>query len=473
MLIRVLILIWSFLFDSLLASPLSNGPWGPTDPVADALATIVTDRGTVRITVLTDQVLRVERASREGAFEDRKTIAFINRKLPVPDYTVDIISPNNTFNLQTKCLSLSYRMGASFSSDTFHVEGRMYCNSNLAYATNSKWTYQYGQQDPRNLLGTIRTLDMEDVTPLNCTLRDPLQDHCEWGLISRSGFSIVNDTLNYALDDERDWWDGPNVDLEDFYVFGHGHEYKAALSDFRLLGGAIPLLPKYALGVWFSRWYDYTSSSAADVVRQFEMHSLPLDVFVLDMNWHTKNDWTGYSWDKRLFGHVAEDRVSYLKHRGLAVTMNLHDANGVNPWEDEYQELAKFLNHDRGDPILFSIVNETLAYALEDMVLRPLEDQSGIDFWWIDWQQGESGPGGSEGGKHNPTIWTSHIRSTNANRRNEGSQQSTKRDMVLARWGGLGGHRYPVHFSGDVAHLSWQNLKFQVYFSMVSIYVPQ
>ena len=37
--------------------------------------------------------------------------------------------------------------------------------------------------------------------------------------------------------------------------------------------------------------------------------------------------------------------------------------------------------------------------------------------------------------------------------------------MVLARWGGMGHHRYQVGFSGDVAALTWDNLAYQPYFS--------
>jgi len=36
---------------------------------------------------------------------------------------------------------------------------------------------------------------------------------------------------------------------------------------------------------------------------------------------------------------------------------------------------------------------------------------------------------------------------------------------VLARWGGMGHHRYQVGFSGDVAALTWSNLAYQPYFS--------
>jgi len=96
--------------------------------------------------------------------------------------------------------------------------------------------------------------------------------------------------------------------------------------------------------------------------------------------------------------------------------------------------------------------------ALEDDVMLAAED-IGFDFWWIDYQQGEANYG-AEGGKMNPTIWTAHMRSTDLQRRD-----SDKRAMVLARWGGLGGHRYQVGFSGDVKDVNWQTLAFQPYFS--------
>jgi len=414
----------------------------------------------------------VERASsannNNADFENRKTVAVINRNLPVPSFQHDI-SYNNVLTVKTDCLTVTYSTGKTFSSSTFQVTGKMYCyydSTKHSKEPSTTWSYHYGDQDPLNLLGTIRTLDVQNATTLNCTLmKSPASDHCEWGLISRSGYAIVNDTLNYVLSDDKDWWDGTNQDEEDFYVFGHGHDYSAALGDYRLIGGSIPLLPRYALGNWFSRWYDYTSSSAAEVVKRYEELSLPLDVFVLDMNWHTKNDWTGYSWDKRLWGGL-KDALAYMKTRDLAVTMNLHDASGVNPWEDQYDSMCRQVGCKGGDPINFSIVNETIAYALEDVVLTPLEE-NGVDFWWIDWQQGEGGRGGAAGAKQNPTIWTAHIRSTNSNRRKTKRMEETSRSMVLARWGGLGAHRYPVHFSGDVDRLSWDNLAYQPYFSMV------
>ena len=231
------------------ASPLSGGPWGPTDPVADQSAIIIVPGprdSLIRFTVLTDRMIRIEQSasststassrSKVAPFEDRKTVAVINRKLPVPSFQHSQ-SKDGILTLQTNCLTVTYHTGEAFSSTSLQVTGKMYCSSaTTGKESESFWTYHYGEQDPNNLLGTIRTLDGQNAISLNCTQRDD-SDHCEWGLVSRSGYAIVNDTTNYALSDDQDWWDGPNRDQEDIYVLGHGHEYEAALNDYRLIGG--------------------------------------------------------------------------------------------------------------------------------------------------------------------------------------------------------------------------------------------
>ena len=49
-------------------------------------------------------------------------------------------------------------------------------------------------------------------------------------------------------------------------------------------------------------------------------------------------------------------------------------------------------------------------YAVEDIVLGDILKQ-GVDFFWIDWQQGGS-QGGLSGDKQNPTMWLNHLRCT-------------------------------------------------------------
>ena len=462
----------STLFNFLTLIPTSlqalETPWGPTDPVANPTAVLSFPDTNVRFTILTDRVIRIE----QGPGEDRKTLTVINRNLRVPKFSSST-DENGILTVSTDYLTLKYNtLGQTLNSTSLSITGK-FDHSDQGDGdddnndTDKEWMWKYGDTgDEGNLLGTIRTLDNSNIVSLKCS-NQPTEQHCEPGLISRNGFAIVDDSRNWALRDGDnsgvEWWDGKNKNQVDLYIFGHGHDYKAALSDFVKIGGRIPLLPRYTFGVWFSRWYDYNPSSSKAIVDTFQELSLPLDVFVLDMNWHSKQNWTGYSWDEHLFS-PSEDAIAYLKHNNLAVTLNLHDANGLNPWETRYEDMCQALNWpvQKNMTIPFTIDNKKIMLALEDVVLKPLEEENGVDFWWIDWQQGEDKYGG-DGDKKNPTIWTAHIRSTDRYRRHE----TDKRAMVLARWGGLGSHRYPVHFSGDAA-VSWSQLAFQPYFSMTA-----
>lgn len=192
-------------------------------------------------------------------------------------------------------------------------------------------------------------------------------------------------------------------------------------------------------------------------------HALPLDMMLLDMNFHTKPGWTGYSFDRNLFPFPATT-MAQLKSRGLRLAVNLHDADGVAATEDSHAAMVTALGLDpaTNTTIPFSVCNSSaVSFALEDTVIARLQRQ-GVDLTWVDWQQGGQ-KGGCAGDDHNPRLGISHLRVTSRERRSE-----TARPAVLARWGGLGSHRYPVGFSGDVAGLTWANLAFQPFFSFTA-----
>jgi alpha-glucosidase (family GH31 glycosyl hydrolase) len=65
--------------------------------------------------------------------------------------------------------------------------------------------------------------------------------------------------------------------------FGYGSDYKGALFDFTQIAGKIAMVPRYASGIWWTRWYDLNSADIVKVVSDFESRSIPLDVFILDM----------------------------------------------------------------------------------------------------------------------------------------------------------------------------------------------
>jgi alpha-glucosidase (family GH31 glycosyl hydrolase) len=114
----------------------------------------------------------------------------------------------------------------------------------------------------------------------------------------------------------------------DLYLFAHGWKFTQALSEYTQIGGKAIMVPKYAMGIWWSRWYDLNNFDTQKVVDDYESRSIPLDVFVIDMDWHTKDNWSGFTFDPHLFPDPA-DSMGFLRAKGLHVTLNLHDASGV------------------------------------------------------------------------------------------------------------------------------------------------
>ena len=293
----------------------------------------------------------------------------------------------------------------------------------------------------------------------------------EPGLVSRDGWVVVDDTARPLFDDS-DWpWAiaRPERQATDWYFFGHGHDYRAALGDFVKVAGRIPMPPRFAFGTWWSRYWSYTDQEFMDLVRGFESHDVPLDVLVIDMDWHltfnlrwqkrvvdqsgNRLGWSGYTWDPRLFPN-PEGFLAWCEAHGLKTPLNLHPASGVQPHEQAYPAMARAMGIDpeTKQHVPFDITNKTFAENYFEILHRPLERQ-GVDFWWSDWQQD---PDTRTPGVNN-TWWLNYVHSTDMARRGE-------RPIIFHRWGGLGNHRYQIGFSGDTESV-WESLAFQPYFT--------
>ena len=74
------------------------------DPLADSAAMVVS--GKVRFTVLTSRMIRIQ-YSNTSKFEDRATFAIVNRRLPVPEYTVE--EEGLYLYIRTEHLTLRYK----------------------------------------------------------------------------------------------------------------------------------------------------------------------------------------------------------------------------------------------------------------------------------------------------------------------------------------------------------------------------
>ena len=103
-----------------------------------------------------------------------------------------------------------------------------------------------------------------------------------------------------------------------------------------------------------------------------------------------------------------------------------------------------------GEAIPFRITDKRFVKHYFELLHHPME-RDGVDFWWMDWQQGEA----SEMEGLDPLPWLNHLHFPDSTRRG-------RRPMLYSRWGGLGNHRYPIGFSGDT-YVAWPALQFQPY----------
>ena len=389
-----------------------------------------------RFTVLTEEMIRLEYCE-DGQFEDRATQCVIDRKFKVPEYQV--IENEESLEIITDKIHLVYNK-QKFTDYGLSVQVR----GNIS-VYHSIWHFG---EEATDLRGTARTLDEADGAI-----------ELEHGIISRFGYGILDDSRSLVITEDG-WVEPRKEDCIDIYFLGYGHEYEHCLKDYYHLTGKTPLLPRYALGNWWSRFYRYNDQEYKALMTRFEKEEIPFSVSVIDMDWHLVDidpkygsGWTGYTWNKELFPDPKEF-MTWLPDHGLKVTLNVHPAGGVQAHEEKYKEMAEAMGRDweKEEPVNFDVTDQKFLKAYFEYLHHPNEEE-GVDFWWLDWQQG----GLSKIPGLDPLWMLNHYHYLDSGRRG-------KRRLTFSRYAGMGSHRYPVGFSGDTI-ISWESLAFQPYFT--------
>lgn len=389
-----------------------------------------------RFTVLTEEMIRLEYCE-DGQFEDRATQCVIDRKFKVPEYQV--IENEESLEIITDKIHLVYNK-QKFTDYGLSVQVR----GNIS-VYHSIWHFG---EEATDLRGTARTLDEADGAI-----------ELEHGIISRFGYGILDDSRSLVITEDG-WVEPRKEDCIDIYFLGYGHEYEHCLKDYYHLTGKTPLLPRYALGNWWSRFYRYNDQEYKALMTRFEKEEIPFSVSVIDMDWHMVDidpkygsGWTGYTWNKELFPDPKEF-MTWLHDHGLKVTLNVHPAGGVQAHEEKYKEMAEAMGRDweKEEPVNFDVTDQKFLKAYFEYLHHPNEEE-GVDFWWLDWQQG----GLSKIPGLDPLWMLNHYHYLDSGRRG-------KRRLTFSRYAGMGSHRYPVGFSGDTI-ISWESLAFQPYFT--------
>lgn len=434
----------------------------PFQPKANSAAIVQLDRA--RFTILTPRVIRME-WSETATFEDRASLTFINRNLPVPPFTRR--NTGGWVELATEALTLRYQPSPlGFTSDNLLVEFK---------ADGLIRTWTFGMPDTANLRGTTGSLDSTEGSHwLDGDKRVPIL--LEPGLLSREGWTVIDDSARPLFDNSEWPWvieRTTQPGYHDLYFFAYGLDYKAALGDFVKIAGPIPLPPRFAFGYWYSRWWPYTELELREIVSHFQNLDIPMDVLVMDMDWHLTNlsqffkdgarskdlagedaGWTGFTWDHNLFSEPT-DFLKWSDDQNLKISLNLHPASGIQPHEEQYAAMARVMAVDPagGNQIPFDILNKTWAKNFLDLIIHPME-RNGVDFWWLDWQAWST----TNMTGVNPIFYLNYVFFSDMER------QGLHRPLIYHRWGGLGNHRYQIGFSGDTS-ISWATLAYQTYFT--------
>ncbi len=429
-------------------------------PVANPAAVVTV--GNARFTVLTPQLIRME-WSADGKFEDNKTLTFVNRNLPVPQFTAKKSGKGVT--IKTSALTLSYKGGdGGFTDKNLEVKFKV---------AGKPAVWRPGMAPKGNLKGTMRTLDGVDGYKFR------KNTEMEQGLLSRDGWAVVDDSNNHLFVPDNSHWQEwvsvrPDGERQDLYLFAYGHDYKKGLADYQKVAGRATLPPKYTFGYWWSRYWQYSDNEFKDLVDKLKSINAPIDVLIVDMDWHDtfglcrKNPqkdeygqrvgWTGYTWQNELFPN-PQNFLKWVKRENLKTALNLHPASGIQPYEECYKRFAKEYGwQDTTKSVPFKMDEVKWADAYFKTVLEPME-RDGVDFWWLDWQQWLKSKYTKD---LSNTYWLNYTFYNHA-----AQKEGNERPFIYHRWGGLGSHRYPLGFSGDT-FTSWETLRFLPYFTATS-----
>ncbi len=292
-------------------------------------------------------------------------------------------------------------------------------------------------------------------------------------LVSSRGYGILWD--NYSMtrvssfrDEEGEklvWW-SEVADTIDYY-FIYGPELDRVIASYRWLTGEAPLLPRWAYGYWQSKERYRSQKEIVEVVKEFRKRGIPIDVIVQDWKYWGKYGWNAFKFDEEYYPDPAK-MVEELHSLNVHVMISIWPTFG--PETEVFKEMTK-----RGyicpGTLCYDPFNESARALYWEYIKKTFFD-IGIDAWWLDATEPETGAGWSS--FYTPFHKTRTALGSGARYLNayslmttravyEGQRSvSNKRVLILTRSSFAGQQRYAaVTWSGDIFH-DWGTLREQI-----------
>ncbi len=367
-----------------------------------------------RITILSERLIRFE-YDVNGNFFDHPTEFARFRNFNVPEFKVE--ENDKTLIIQTKYFVLQYLKEKSFIGPKYAPD------QNLKVGLlNSDKIWYFNHPEARNFGSTKISLDKG------------IKGSLEKGLYSTDGFASFDDSKSLVYMDDG-FLVEPTAKRIDTYLFIYRRDFGLCLKDYFTLTGMPPLLPRYALGIWWNKDVIYSFEDSKKLLQAFNSHEIPISVFLLNEFWHLKDKKdltkfkTGFTFSKELFPDPYEF-TTYMHDRGVRVGLNIDPTEGIGEHEEKFRTIATELGLINTRNIPFNVFDKTFIAIYFNHLIKPL-DSFGIDFYWIDYQK-----------DLNSLKALNHYHFTNY------LKDTRTRPMLFSRNSLVASHLNGVHYSG-------------------------
>ncbi len=367
-----------------------------------------------RFTILAEGLIRIE-YSETNQFTDKLTKLVANREFNKPDFTVK--EDHNYLEIKTPLFSLNYQKGKTIkNSKNFKI--------NIGETLN----WYYGHVEAKNYNSFINLDRKKQIK----------------SLYSFDGFVSIDDSKSEILEPDGTYTYRDN-DQVDIYLFVYYKDFQSCLNNYFKLTGYPALIPRFALGNWWSKNEAYNDQTLKETVDEFAYNEIPISVALLDKDWHIrkydkKNHLkTGFTFNKELF-HSPFDMINYLHSKNIRVGLNIDPTEGLHEIDESFDKAKNYLDINEEGIIPFNVLDYKWLDVYLKLFIHPL-DSLGVDFYYLDIEKDDY-----------PIFLLKNYHFNDMNR------NYNRRPIVLAYYTDMVQHKYPILYMGK-SKVSWDSLK--------------
>jgi alpha-D-xyloside xylohydrolase len=268
------------------------------------------------------------------------------------------------------------------------------------------------------------------------------------------------------------------------YYFIYGDNLDQVIHGYRKITGKVPMMPKWAMGLWQCRQRYNTQKELLSVVKEFRKRKIPLDNIVQDWFYWEEEKWGSHEFDSTRYPD-PEDMVREL-HDNLNTQIMITIWPKFYAGTEHYEEFKEkgwlyMRNVDKEQkdwvgPGYISTFYDPYSKGARDLFWMQINEHlfsKGFDAWWLDCTEPDIQSNLSRGEtrlRMHPTAMGTGARyiNTYSLMNSKGvyeSQRETKPDsrvFILTRSAFAGQQRYSAAtWSGDVA-ARWYDLEAQI-----------